>query len=166
MKGMIMSSCSNKLTYVGSALLIFNLLALPGLVFAGDQQDTSNGSSLKVEADTEQAKQFLTTGKNPYLGDKQAIAEGKKLYQFYSCTQCHGSQAQGQTAGGLTGPRFNHAKSANDKGMFEIIWFGTNGGMSGKGKGQMDPNNPNNGLSADEVLKVIAWIRSQGQAGK
>lgn len=161
-----MSSCSNKLTYAGNILLVFNFLVLPGFALAGGLQDTRNGSPLKIEADTQQAKQFLATGKNPYLGDKQAIAEGKKLYQLYSCTQCHGSQAQGQTAGGLTGPKFNHAKSANDKGMFEIIWAGTNGGMSGKGKGHMDPNDPSNGLSADEVLKVIAWIRSQGQAGK
>jgi len=29
----------------------------------------------------------------------------------------------------------------------------------------MDPTNPSNGMSADEVLKVIAWIRSQGGAG-
>ena len=50
--------------------------------------------------------------------------------------------------------------------MFEIIWAGTNGGMSGKGKGHMDPTNANNGLSADEALKVIAWIRNQGQGGK
>jgi len=129
-------------------------------------EDTRNGSQLKVEADTEQAKQFMATGKNPYIGDKAAIAEGKKLYQLYSCAQCHGAQAQGQTAKGLTGPQFNHAKSANDEGMFEIIWAGTNGGMSGKGKGHMDPTNANNGLSADEALKVIAWIRSQGQGGQ
>jgi cytochrome c-L len=34
--------------------------------------------------------------------------------------------------------------------------------MSAKGKGLMDPSDPNNGMTPDEILKVIAWIRSQG----
>jgi cytochrome c-L len=44
--------------------------------------------------------------------------------------------------------------------MFETIWHGTNGGMGGKGIGIMDPTDPKNGISPDEMLKVIAWIRS------
>jgi cytochrome c-L len=134
-----------------------------------DLVDTKTGQPLKIDAaqfDTEAAKNFLATGQNAYIGKADAVAQGKKLYQLYSCTQCHGSQAQGQTAVGLTGPKFNHAKSATDKGMFEVIWAGTNGGMSAKGRGLMDPNDPKNGLSPDEVLKVIAWIRSQGAAAK
>jgi cytochrome c-L len=126
--------------------------------------DTRNGKPLKIQPDSEQAMTFVTTGQNPYIGEEQAIKDGLKLYQLYSCAQCHGSQAQGQTAKGLTGPRFNYAKTATDKGMFEIIYAGTNGGMSAKGKGLMDPTDPQNGLSPDEVLKVIAWIRSQGEA--
>ncbi len=125
----------------------------------------SKGSALKIKPeyfDTPQAKQFMSSGKNPYIGDKKAIENGKKIYHLYSCNQCHGSNAQGQTAHGLTGPRYNHAKSAEDKGMFEITWAGTDGGMSAKGKGLMDPTDPSNGLSPDELLQVIAWIRSQG----
>ena len=132
-------------------------------------EDTKTGQPLKISSElfnTEQAKKFASTGQNPYIGNKNAIAEGKKLYHLYSCNQCHGSNAQGQTAYGITGPKYNHAKSANDKGMFEIIWAGTNGGMSGKGKGMMDPNDPKAGLSPDEALKVIAWIRSQGDGGQ
>lgn len=128
--------------------------------------DTKNNQPLKISPesfDTEQSKKFLSTGQNPYIGDQQAIASGKKLYQSYSCGQCHGANAGGQTAKGITGPNFNHAKAANDKGMFEIIWAGTNGGMSGKGKGVMDPTNPANGMSPDEVLRLIAWVRSQGK---
>jgi|GEM_PF-1277099 len=135
----------------------------------GGQQnfvDTRNGQPLKITPDSEQAKTFVRTGQNPYIGNAEAIKQGQKLYHLYSCGQCHGHQAQGQTASGLTGPRFNHAKSASDKGMFEIIHAGTNGGMSPKGKGLMDPNDPNNGLSVDEALKVIAWIRSQGGSSK
>jgi len=124
---------------------------------------TQDGSPLEVKAelfDTHQAKEFSTTGKNPYIGNLDAIAAGKKLFQLYSCTQCHGGDAQGQTGPSLHGPDFKYAKDATNKGMFETIWNGTNGGMGAKGKGVMDPTDPNNGLMPDEVLKIQAWVRS------
>lgn len=155
-------------THIKAILLSFSfpLLLASGLSYA-DQTftDTKTGQPLKIDTklfNTEQSKKFLSTGENPYTGNAEAIASGKKHYQTYSCAQCHGAQAQGQTASGLTGPRYNHSKSATDKGMFEIIWAGTNGGMSGKGQGVMDPGNHSNGLSPDDTLRVIAWIRSQG----
>jgi len=152
-----------------AAIISVGSLKLAVAAEQGGQQnfvDTRNGQPLKITPDSEQAKTFVRTGQNPYIGNAEAIKQGQKLYHLYSCGQCHGHQAQGQTASGLTGPRFNHAKSASDKGMFEIIHAGTNGGMSPKGKGLMDPNDPNNGLSVDEALKVIAWIRSQGGSSK
>lgn len=124
---------------------------------------TQDGSPMPIKPelfDTPAAKEFASTGKNPYIGQQEAIDKGKKLFQMYSCTQCHGGDAQGQTGPGLHGPDFKYAKDATNKGMFETIWHGTNGGMGGKGKGIMDPSDPNNGLSPDEVLKIIAWIRN------
>ena len=151
------------------AAVVGSFLFSGGLSFA-DQTftDTKSGQPLKIDSglfNTEQSKKFLSTGENPYNGNAEAIASGKKQYQTYSCAQCHGAQAQGQTASGLTGPKYNHSKTATDKGMFEIIWAGTNGGMSGKGKGVMDPSNASNGLSPDETLRLMAWIRCQS-AGK
>ncbi len=126
---------------------------------------TQDGTPLAIKAelfDTPEAREFMLSGKNPYIGKQEAIDKGKKLYQMYSCTQCHGGDAQGQTGPSLLGPDFKYAKDGSNKGMFETIWYGTNGGMGGKGKGLMDPTDPNNGLSVDEVLKIIAWIRSHG----
>ena len=146
-----------------STIVLTALLAL----FCAQVVAAEIGSIKPEYFNTPQSKQFKESGQNPYAGDQAAIEQGKKLYQLYSCTQCHGSQAQGQTAVGLTGPKFNNAKAATDKGMFEIIWGGTNAGMGPKGKGLMDPTNPDNGMSPDEILKVMAWIRSQGgDAGK
>ena len=127
---------------------------------------TQDGSPLEIKADlfdTPQAKQFSTTGKNPYIGNADAIAQGKKLFQMYSCTQCHGGDAQGQTGPSLHGPDFHYAKNATNKGMFETIWNGTNAGMGAKGKGLMDPTDPSNGLKPDEVLQIQAWIRSHNE---
>ncbi|HEU4709879.1 MAG TPA: c-type cytochrome [Methylophilaceae bacterium] len=159
----------NRSVLAGGLCLSLVAALQPGLAYAAYQGqqlhfvDTRNGEPIRIEPDSRQAEMFVTTGQNPYISDPQAISQGQKLYQLYSCGQCHGSQAQGQTAKGLTGPQFNYAKTATDKGMFEIIYAGTNGGMSPKGRGLMDPANPQNGLSPDEILKVIAWIRSQGE---
>lgn len=124
---------------------------------------TQDGSPLAIKTelfDTSTAKEFLATGKNNYIGNNDAIAAGKKLFQLYSCTQCHGGDAQGQTGPSLHGPDFHYAKDATNKGMFETIWNGTNGGMGAKGLGLMDPSDATQGLKPDEVLKIQAWIRS------
>ncbi|MGZ8251328.1 MAG: c-type cytochrome [Methylophilaceae bacterium] len=126
---------------------------------------TQDGSPLVINAeffDTPAAKEFLATGKNPYIGNAEAVEKGKKIFQLYSCTQCHGPEAKGQVGPGLIGPDYRYPKDATNKGMFETIWHGTNGGMGAKGKGLMDPTDPSNGITPDETLKVIAWIRSHG----
>lgn len=130
-----------------------------------DLVTTQDGKPMPITTelfDTPAAKEFMTSGKNPYIGNQEAIDKGKKLFQMYSCTQCHGGDAQGQTGPSLHGPDYKYAKDATNKGMFETIWHGTNGGMGAKGKGLMDPTDPNNGLSPDETLKIIAWIRTHG----
>ena len=40
------------------------------------------------EVETDAVKSFKETGKNPYAGDEQALAEGKRLYQA-NCQACH-----------------------------------------------------------------------------
>ena len=127
---------------------------------------TQDGSPMKIDPalfTTPEAKEFMTTGKNPYIGNADAIAKGKKVFQLYSCTQCHGPEAKGQVGPGLTGPDFRYPKDATNKGMFETVWHGTNGGMGAKGIGLMDPSDPKNGISPDELLKVIAWVRSMSK---
>jgi len=142
--------------------IVLSSLSLPALA---EQKfvATQDGSPLNIDPklfDTPAAKEFLETGKNPYVGNAEAAAKGKKIFQLYSCTQCHGPDAKGQVGPGLLGPTFRYPKDATNKGMFETIWAGTNGGMGAKGKGLMDPTDPNNGLMPDEILKIMAWVRS------
>jgi cytochrome c-L len=139
--------------------------AAPESVKAVEFVDTQEGKPLIIDAklfDTPAAKEFLATGKNPYIGNEEAIKKGHKIFNLYSCTQCHGPEAKGQVGPGLVGPTFRYPKDATNKGMFETIWHGTNGGMGAKGIGLMDPTDPKNGITPDELLKVIAWIRSMG----
>ena len=133
---------------------------------AVDFVTTQDGKPLLIAEtlfSTPAAKEFLQTSKNPYFGNADAIAKGKKIFQLYSCTQCHGPEAKGQVGPGLTGPDYRYPKDATNKGMFETVWHGTNGGMGAKGVGLMDPTDPNNGITPDELLKVIAWIRSMSK---
>jgi cytochrome c-L len=127
---------------------------------------TTDGSEITFPAGalkgTPAEAEFFKTGKNIYIGDAKAIAYGKKRFGLWSCTQCHGPTAGGQVGPGLLGPTFRYPKDATNKGMFETVWAGSNGGMGGKGLGIMSADD---GMSADELLQTIAWIRAQSTTG-
>ncbi len=125
---------------------------------------TTDGTEFKVSGKqlkgTPAEAEFFKTGKNIYVGDAKAEKRGKKRFGYWSCTQCHGPTAKGQVGPGLVGPTFKYPKNATNKGMFETAWFGTDGGMGGKGYGIMAPED---GLTVDELLKIIAWVRTNGK---
>lgn len=159
---MVLSACDKKAASTGGTDS-----AAPAAVsgHAVSFVDTQEGKPLVIDPalfSTPAAKEFLATGKNPYIGNAEMIAKGKKIFGLYSCTQCHGPEAKGQVGPGLVGPTFRYPKDATNKGMFETIWHGTNGGMGAKGIGLMDPTDPKNGITPDEVLQVQSWIRSMG----
>ena len=114
--------------------------------------------STKIKSSTTRSN----TGKNIYVGDAEAEKRGKKRFGYWSCTQCHGPTAKGQVGPGLVGPTFKYPKNATNKGMIETIWFGTDGGMGGKGYGVMAADD---GMTLDELLKTIAWVRTNGSKG-
>ena len=62
--------------------------------------------------------------KNPFTGDSQAAAGGKKLYS-QNCAQCHGNNLQGMgPAPSLLSPGVKHAAPG------ELFWFITNGDLN------------------------------------
>lgn len=62
--------------------------------------------------------------KNPYAGDAQAAAGGRKLYA-QNCAQCHGNNLQGMgPAPTLLGPSTRNAQPG------ELFWFITNGNLN------------------------------------
>jgi cytochrome c-L len=145
--------------------LLAALIGFTGAVNAQIKlEKTTDGSEIKFPekalTGSDAEKEFLATGKNIYVGDAEAIKMGKKRYNLWSCTQCHGPTAKGQVGPGLTGPKYNYAKDQTNKGMFETIWAGTNGGMGAKGFGLMAPED---GVTVDELLKIIAFVRSNGK---
>ena len=130
---------------------------------------TKDGSPLPikaVESDTPEAKEFLETCINPYTkrfaADKEAAKAGKKRFGYWSCTQCHGPNGDGQVAVAITDDRWQYAKHTTDKGMFETIAGGSNGGMFAWH--QQVSGNPEL-LPTDEILKIIGWLRTSYKGG-
>lgn len=101
------------------------------------------------EAQSDIQRSFLATGVNGYLGDAAAIEAGAQLY-LEKCAICHGLEGRGRMAPSLADDVWVYDKNRTDKGMFETVWGGAAGVMT-----------PFRGvLSQDEILRVIAYVRS------
>jgi cytochrome c-L len=102
------------------------------------------------EVETEAVKRFKETGKNPYAGDEQALADGKRLYQV-NCQACHLPDGSGRIGSTLIADTWKYERVATDIGMFEILYGGASGAMQSFAR---------RGMTQDQMLKVIAYVRS------
>jgi cytochrome c-L len=156
------------------AALLVSVLGLVGMALSTQASaacnlvSTKDGSPLGIKAvdtDTPQAKQFLDTCVNPYTKvfakDAEAAKAGKKKFGYYSCTQCHGPNGGGQVGPSITDSTWQYAKHVTDKGIFETVAGGSNGGMFAWHNQLGNPEN----LSTDDLLKIIAWLRKQYKGG-
>jgi cytochrome c-L len=101
------------------------------------------------ERSTPALEQFKETGVNPYRGQAEAMAAGKKLYEQW-CQVCHNSDASGKMGPPLIGKSHVYAQTSDDVGMFAIIYAGASGAMqSFAGR-----------IAQDDMLKIIAYVRS------
>jgi cytochrome c-L len=156
-----------------------------GIAFAGHANAACEFHSTKAdnhvmkitatEKDGPEVKEFLETCKNPYTKkyakDPEAAKAGKKIFGLYSCTQCHGGNAGGQTGPSIIDDRWQYSKHVTDKGMFETIAGGSDAGMPTwhqqlqlKDDGSCCQTNPDM-PSTDEILKVIGWLRAGYKGG-
>ncbi len=106
-------------------------------------------SFAKKGGNTEQFKQFMQTGKNPYNGNEEAIKKGESLYMT-GCSGCHGHEAEGKLGPGLADDYWTYPRNATDHGLFELLFGGANG--------MMGPQYVN--FSTDDMLHIMAFIRS------
>lgn len=170
--------------------LFVGMLTLVGLTLSFQASaacklvSTKDNSPLAIKAvdtDTPQAKEFLETCNNPYTkayaADPKAAKAGRKVFTLNNCMGCHGGKLEGIMAPGLrkqpTGGQSQwdnqwvYAKNATDKGMFETIAGGTPGNSGGNmfvWHNQL-PGKTGDGLSTDDILKVIAYIRTEYAGG-
>lgn len=157
------------------ATLFVSMLTLVGLALPLQASaecklvSTKDGSPLAIkptDTDTPQAKEFLETCVNPYTkvyaADAEAAKAGKKKFGYYSCTQCHGPVGGGQVGPSIIDDRWQYAKHVTDKGMFETIAGGSNGGMFAWH--QQVSGNPEL-VPTDDILKIIGFLRTQYKGG-
>lgn len=115
---------------------------------------TFSGKPLEIvptgkEEVTLAVKAMLSEGRNLYLGNEDIIEDAEALFLRH-CAICHGIGAKGRMGPNLTDTTWVYAKNKTDKGFFESVYGGTGGMMKGfKG-----------GISLDEILQVMAYVRS------
>jgi cytochrome c-L len=111
--------------------------------------ETLDFSFAKPGGDTEAFKKFKESGKNPYNTDKAAIEKGHNSY-LSACSGCHGHEAEGKIGPGLADDYWTYPRATTDVGLFEILFGGA--------QGSMGPQYGN--LNTDEMLQIMAWLRS------
>jgi cytochrome c-L len=101
------------------------------------------------ESATDAVRRFHEAGENPYVGQPEAIAEGKQLYETW-CQSCHLPDGSGRIGPSLVDDVYGYPRIKTDVGMFEIVLGG--------GAGAMQPFRDR--LTQDEILKLLAYVRS------
>lgn len=158
---------------VGKRTLVASMLAGAGLLpfeaSAGCKFESLRAGNQPfevkpTESDTPEARQFIETCTNPYtklyVADPEKAKAGKKKFGFWSCTQCHGGNAGGQTGPSIIDDTWQYARIVTDKGMFEIIAGGSDAGMPAWH--HQVGGNPEL-MSTDDILKIIGWLRASYQ---
>jgi mono/diheme cytochrome c family protein len=93
-----------------------------------------------------QAKSVLI--RNPYEGDKQAIATGAQLFVGYNCLDCHGADGSGAMGPSFQDGRWHFGGSPGE--VFESIYQGRPDGMPAWG----------GRISNDQIWMLTAYVRS------
>ena len=138
---------------VALTVLVF-IAAVPHAPSTADPGDDELAQILQAKnEDTPAVRQFKETGKNPYNKEPYAIEQGFRLARAVACTHCHAGDLSGLIGPSLATGNWRYPKNGTDKGMFQTLYFGTGGGMAAWGK--------IGSLTAEEILKVMAFVRSK-----
>ncbi len=119
-----------------------------------DLRNTVTGESLDLNnarpdgRDTSAVKQFLQTGRNPYVDDASCLAKAESLF-LTACSGCHGQVGEGKIGPGLNDNYWTYPKNETDQGIFETVFGGA--------RAQMGPHYGD--LTLDDMLLVTAWVR-------
>ncbi|HEX7020354.1 MAG TPA: c-type cytochrome [Gemmatimonadaceae bacterium] len=88
------------------------------------------------------------TPQNPYHGDKGVLVEGRRLFNWYNCSGCHGDHA-----GGGMGPSLRDSLwyyGGDEASIFASIAEGRQHGMPSWGSK----------LPQDQIWKIVTYIKS------
>lgn len=86
--------------------------------------------------------------RNPYEGDRNAVATGGKLFIAYNCLDCHGAEGSGAMGPSFQDGRWHFGGSA--AAVFESIYQGRPDGMPAWG----------GRISNDQIWMLTAYVSS------
>ena len=86
--------------------------------------------------------------KNPYAGDKAAIATGAKLFISYNCIDCHGADGSGAMGPSLADGRWHFG--GEDSELYESIYQGRPDGMPAWGSA----------IAPDQIWLLVSYVKS------
>jgi cytochrome c oxidase cbb3-type subunit 3 len=89
---------------------------------------------------------------NPYVNDRKAIGEGRRLFNWYNCAGCHGDHAGGGMGPSLRDSTWRYG--GTDTRIYRSIAEGRTKGMPAWG----------NKLPPEQIWKIVAYIRTLGTA--
>jgi cytochrome c(L) len=92
---------------------------------------------------------------NPFAGDGEAAAQGKKLFLKMGCYACHGHEAEGAVGPDLTDDEWIYQPT--DAMIFNTINKGRSGTVMAPFGDQLKP---------DEIWKIVEWLRSKNRERK
>jgi cytochrome c-L len=108
---------------------------------------TNEVLELPEEDVTPAVEAFHGTGENPYSGDEEAAADGRRIYNQL-CAACHLPAGTGRIGPSLVDDNWRYPRAETDVGRFEVICVG--------GAGAMMAFCPR--IGQDEILRVMAYI--------
>jgi cytochrome c-L len=108
------------------------------------------------ETITDAVKTFYQTGEDPYVGNAEAVAKGKELFNA-NCQACHEADGSGGMCPALIGDVHVNARAGTDVGKFEIVHSGAAGAMKAFSK---------RGITQDQILQLIAYIHELNDKAK
>ena len=86
--------------------------------------------------------------KNPYTGNKEAIAEGEELYKMLNCYGCHGMSGGGGMGPNLTDETWMTGDGTDTSLLAQIM----------EGRGNMPSYKE--AIDEDQAWKMIAFVRT------
>jgi cytochrome c oxidase cbb3-type subunit 3 len=96
------------------------------------------------------AIQNIQYGKNPFADDSVALQDGRRLFDWYNCSGCHGGHAGGGMGPSLRDPVWLYGN--RDDQIFDTIAHGRSNGMPAWGSK----------IPKDQIWELVAYIKSMG----
>lgn len=132
-----------------SGVIVAMYLAAGAALAAPAAQSTPGGNaSVATSSAAGSGTETSTSKTNPFKGDKEKAAAGKKIFIGYGCVGCHGQSGGGGMGPSLIGNNWHYG--GTDADLFHSIHDGRPKGMPAW----------SSHLSDNQIWEVITFVRS------